>query len=133
MKTALWELQTAIHQRLSTDAALSHVKVYDAVESDAIFPHITLGDDTVNDWGDKLEPGEDITHTLHVWSRYKGKKEAKEILSLVLESLTSAPLSLGSGFSLCYARREFMEVITDIDGITRHGVLRLRFNISQEE
>jgi hypothetical protein len=133
MKTALFPLQTIIYQRLSNDSNLKtkNIKTYDSVPSGATFPYISLGDDTVNNWGTKTGDGEDITHTLHVWSRYNGKKEAKEIMSLVLQSLTDTPLSLGSGFSMDFSRMEFMEVITDPDGITRHGIMRMRFKISQ--
>lgn len=133
MKTALFPLQTIIYQRLSDDSALKakNIKTYDSVPSGATFPYITLGDDTVNNWSTKTNDGEDITHTLHVWSQYNGKKEAKEIMSLVLQILTDAPLSLGGDFSMDFSRMEFMEVITDPDGITRHGIMRMRFKISQ--
>jgi hypothetical protein len=133
MKTALFPLQTIIYQRLSDDSALKarNVQTYDAVPSGASYPYVSLGDDTVNNWGTKTENGEDITHTIHVWSQYDGKKEAKEIMDLVLQSITSTPLSLGSGFSMDFSRMEFMEVITDPNGITRHGIMRLRFKISQ--
>jgi hypothetical protein len=132
MKTALLPLQTAIYNRLSDDPALKtrNIKTYDSVSGGALFPYITLGDDTVNDWSTKTEDGEEMTHTLHVWSQYNGKKEAKEIMDLVLQSITKEPLTI-SGFSVDFSRMEFMEVITDPDGITRHGIMRLRFRISQ--
>ncbi|MDF2902369.1 MAG: hypothetical protein K0S25_7 [Bacillus sp. (in: firmicutes)] len=133
MKSSLFPLQETLFQRLTNDSMLiaKNIKTYDDVPSSPSFPYISLGDDTVNNWSTKTSKGEEITHTLHVWSRYNGKKEAKEIMDLVLQSITSTPLSIGSGFSMDFSRMEFMEVITDPDGITRHGIMRLRFKISQ--
>jgi hypothetical protein len=132
MKTALLSLQTSLYNRLDNDANLMQkVKgVFDAVPKDQLFPYISLGEDTVTDYSTKTTSGEEITHTLHVWSRYNGKKEAKEIMSLILESL-SQPLSIEGGFFIEFSKTEMMEVLDDPDGITRHGVMRLRFLISQ--
>lgn len=134
MKTALLSLQTSIYNRLSNDISLSSkVKgVFDAVSTNQEFPYITLGEDTSSDWSTKTSVGEEITHTLHIWSRYKGKKEVKEIMNLILQSMT-LPLSLEGGFLVELSKIEFMEVLNDPDGITRHGVMRIRFRISQTE
>jgi hypothetical protein len=132
MRTALLSLQTGMYNRLSNDTGLLvKVKgVFDAVPEDQEFPYITLGEDTASDWSTKTGRGEELTHTLHVWSRYDGKKEAKEIMALILQALEQ-PLSLEGGFFVDVTKVELMEVFTDPDGITRHGVMRLRFNISQ--
>lgn len=131
MKTALWPLQQAIFERLTTDSALMAriTGVHDEVKESTKFPYVTLGEDTVNDYSSKTFDGEDITHTLHVWSKYKGKKEAKEILNLVLQAITSAPLVIAGGFVLDDARRDFIEVFPE-EG-QYHGVMRLRFLIKQ--
>ncbi|MDQ1003966.1 hypothetical protein QFZ28_004366 [Neobacillus niacini] len=132
MKTALLQLQTSLYNRLSNDSnLLSKVTgVYDAVPKNQSYPYIALGEDTASDWSTKTTIGEEITHTLHIWSRYDGKKEAKEIMNLILESL-SQPLSIEGGFFIDFSKVELMEVFDDPDGITRHGVMRLRFRISQ--
>ena len=132
MKTALLPLQTSLFNRLSNDTVLlDKVKgVFDAVHKDQAYPYISLGEDTVSDWSTKTTVGEELTHTLHVWSRYQGKKETKEIMNLILASLTQ-PLSLEGGFFIEFSKVELMEVFDDPDGLTRHGVMRLRFRISQ--
>jgi hypothetical protein len=132
MKTALLQLQTSLYNRLSNDSnLLLKVKgVFDAVPKNQSYPYIALGEDTASDWSTKTNSGEEITHTLHVWSRYDGKKEAKEIMNLILESL-SQPLSIEGGFFIEFSKVELMEVFDDPDGLTRHGVMRLRFRISQ--
>jgi hypothetical protein len=131
-RTSLLPLQDSLLERLSQDMGLNskNIPVYDHVLDSAGYPRITLGEDTVKDWSTKLDYGEEITHTLHVWSQYKGKKEVKEIMNLILESLTE-PLSLDSGFFVEFSKLDFMEVINDSDGLTKHGIIRLRFKISQ--
>lgn len=132
MKTALLPLQISLFNRLSNDADLSKkvTGVFDSMPKNQSYPYISLGEDTANDWSTKTTTGEEITHTLHVWSRYDGKKEVKEIMNLILEAF-SQPLSLDSGFIVEFSTVELMEVLNDPDGITRHGVMRLRFKISQ--
>lgn len=130
MRSSLWPLQKALFQRLSTDTALSAriTGVYDEVPEDATVPYVTLGEDTAIPWDTKDMDGQEVTTTLHCWSQYPGKKEAKEILSLMVEALTQSPLQLESGFSMSFDRLESMQVISDPDGVTKHGVLRMRFN-----
>lgn len=129
MRSALWPLQKAIFERLSNDAALQAkgVTVYD-VDDEAECPYITIGEDDTVPWNTKDIDGEETTSTFHVWSEYPGKKEAKEILSLMLESLTSAPLSLESGFFVSFSGMESIQVLDDPDGVTKHGIMRVRFN-----
>lgn len=132
MKTALLELQGALYARLSSDTNLSN-RINGVFDNEAIegtsAPYIVLGEDTANDWGTKTNNGEEITHTLHVWSDNEAKKETKEIMNLILQSL-GTPLSLGGGFLLEVKKREYMEVFKDPSGST-HGVIRLRFKIKE--
>lgn len=133
MKTSLWPLQVSILKRLKAHAELMKTVtgIYDDVSSARAFPYVSLGEDTATPWGTKTNSGEEVTTTLHVWSTYNGKKEAKQILSFVLESITSEPLPLDGGFFMEYSNLDFMEIFTDPDGQTRHGVVRLRFKIKQ--
>jgi hypothetical protein len=130
MKTSLLTLQTSVYARLASHTPLTSKisGIYDEVSEGTPYPYVTIGNPTVNDWGSHTTEGEDITLTLHVWSDYNGKKEVYEIFNLMLESL-STPLSLGSGFSMEFQRREFMEVLEDNVTNARHGVMRLRFRI----
>lgn len=133
MRSSLWPLQEAIYERLSNyDLLMQRVTgVFDDAPKDQPAPYITMGEVTVTDWGTKISDGEEVTSTLHCWSEYPGQREAKELLSLMLEALSSEPLSLEGGFSLDFGRMEMMQVLDDPDGITKHGVLRIRFLISQ--
>ncbi|MCM3425558.1 DUF3168 domain-containing protein [Bacillus paralicheniformis] len=132
MKLAIWELQKALYDRLSTDAALNEkiTGVYDNPNKDTPFPYVVIGEDTSTPFETKTSFGENITTVIHAWSRAPdGKREAKEILSLVLQALSKAPLEI-EGFTFLDMRLQNAAVITDIDGITQHGILRLRLYIN---
>lgn len=132
MKSALWALQVSIFNRLKKDTALTaRAKVYDSVSESAAMPYVVIGEDTVVPFGTKLEDGEEITHTLYVYSSYSGRKEVKELMSLVLEALTKEPLSLEGGFSMYASSLDLMQV-TEVNGSpAKRGVIRMRFKIFQ--
>lgn len=121
MKSSLLPLQTALYNRLS-----QHMTVYDEVKQGAAMPYVVLGEDTATDAGTKLSPGMEITHTLHVWSDYRGMKEAKELINDITQ-LLAVPLSV-EGFKLHLARLDMIRTMRDPDGY-RHGAVRYRFRI----
>ena len=134
MKTVLYPLQVSIFQCLKSYTPLtSKVSgIYDSNQTKA-FPYITLGEDTSVPWSTKNSPGEEVTHTLHVWSQYNGSKEVKQLMSLVIEAITEEPLPIEGGFFVGFEEVDMMEVMMDPDGKTRHGIIRLRFKILQGE
>jgi hypothetical protein len=131
MKTALWPTQVMLYQRLSSDVDLNAkiTGVYDEVSSTAVFPYVTIGEQVVNPFKTKNSYGENIVWTLHCWSDYSGKKETYDILSLMLQALSKSPLIV-DGFALFNAELEDMQVITDIDGSKKHGILQIRFYVN---
>jgi len=147
LKTSIWELQKALYARISGDpdiqekviggvhdsivpsATLWHNEGDTSTETAPKLPYIVLGEDTVGDYSTKTEQGEDITHTLQVFSNYAGKKEVKEILNLILVAISKEPIALDGGFEVDDIRRDYMEAVED-QGFYR-GILRLRFKITQ--
>lgn len=99
--------------------------IYDDVPQDAAFPYVTLGDDThlAFDTDDSL--GAESTIVVHVWSRYRGRKEVKEIQSLIYERLVRQFIPV-QDHDLITIEFEYSDVIMDPDGMTRHGVQRFR-------
>jgi hypothetical protein len=133
MKTALWQLQKAIYSTLANDTDLMSriTGVYDEVLEDTPFPYVTIsGEPTVSPFETKSSYGENITWTIHSWSNYNGKKESYEILNLILQALTKSPIPMEGGFFVFKTQVEQMRVITDIDGQTKHGIIKLRFYIN---
>ncbi|MEN2765834.1 DUF3168 domain-containing protein [Ornithinibacillus xuwenensis] len=131
MKTSLLPLQKMFIDTLRADTALMDkiTGIYDDVSKKAIKPYVTIGEPNVTPFDTKTSTGENIIWTLHCWSSYKGKKETYEILNLILQAMSKSPLTV-DGFTLFRMEIVNMNVITDIDGETRHGILQLRLYVN---
>lgn len=122
MSDAALAVQTAVLTELVS--ALSE-PVYDHVPEDTNFPYVTIGDDSQEDWSaDGLE-GEIHVLTIHSWSRYRGRKQIKEIMDSVKDALHEQSLTL-MGHDLISMRWESSETILEDDGITYHGTQKFR-------
>lgn len=128
MKSSAWPLQKAIYARLNSRLS---VPVYDHVPNDAPFPFVAVGEDTEVDWSAKSEPGEEVTHTVHIYSRWQGMKEAKDIKDQVIRALTEAwELDLGDEFRIVMHRLDSANSFRENEK-TRHSVLRMRYLIQE--
>jgi hypothetical protein len=130
MSTGQWELQQTIFTALNSDSELTTTlgaSVFDDVpDHQAVTaPYVTIGEDTAIDYGTKDVDGSDVTINLHVWSRYRGSKESKQIMDRIHTLLHDSNLTV-TGRNLINLRFEFGDVLRDPDGITRHGVMRFR-------
>jgi hypothetical protein len=121
-------IQQASFDRLSSYPGMP--TVYDDVPTGAAFPYVVIGEDTHIPFDTDDSLGSESTVTFHVWSRYRGKKEAKEILGLIYEALTRQALSV-VGHDLITIEFDYSDVLLDPDGITRHGVSRFRWLVEQ--
>ncbi|WP_203364716.1 DUF3168 domain-containing protein [Bacillus sp. REN10] len=128
-ETALWELQKAIYQRLSTDQRLLFLVtgVFDATGENQVYPYVVIGEPSVLPLDTKSTFGEEISVTIHAWSDYSGKKQAYDILDACLSAL-SYKLDM-TGFETLKVERTGLQVFDDIDPSIRHGVLRMRYSI----
>jgi len=126
--------RNAIYSKLNDDATLSGLitGVYDDVPEGTAYPYVVIGDDTAVNSGSKTIDGNEHTLNIHVWSRYRGKKEAVEIMERIYTLLHNVDISL-SGASLINIRQEFNTVLVDADGITRHGIIRFRAVVFDED
>ena len=122
-----WELQQAIYTALTGDATLMAMiqGVHDHVPQGAAFPYVTVGEATARDWSAVGLNGIEATLILNVWSRARGRKEAKQIMAEMHRILDDANLAV-SGHALVDLRFEFSETMLDPDGLTYHGVTRYR-------
>lgn len=115
------EIQAAIYAKVSAIGW----PTYDHVPQESAFPYIVIGDDTSIPWDTDDSIGSETTCTIHVWSRHRGRKEVKEIMRTVYESLHRAEFAIIGG-QLVECVAEFEESFMDADGLTRHGVIRFR-------
>ncbi len=124
------ELQRAIYDRLAAYPGMP--TVYDDVSrGDTVpFPYVVIGEDTHVPWDAYDHCGAESTLTIHVWSRERGMKEAKDIQALVYQALHRYQLPLET-FDLITLEFDYAETFKDPDGITRHGVSRFRSIVDQ--
>ena len=121
-------LQEALYTRLNNDSTLTDTNgasVYDEVPEGSSFPYVTIGETTALEYDTKDLTGSEQTVTFHVWSQYRGAKEAKNIMDRLHDLLHNYSLSV-SGANLINLRFDFGDLLRDPDGVTRHGVMRFR-------
>ena len=109
-------LQTAIYDRLTSDAALSVLlggAIYDALPEGPVPPlYLALGPETVRDRSDATGHGAEHLLTLTVVSTASGFAGAKATAGAACDALDDAPLPLARGtlislrFDRARARRE---------------------------
>lgn len=121
------ELQKSIFNALDGDSTLQSLvtDVYDFVPESTAFPYVKVGEETSIDNGTKTLQGNEHTLVIHTFSRYRGSKEVKEIMSRIYALLHESSLSV-TGASLVNLRFEFSDVIKENDGFTSHGIQRFR-------
>lgn len=133
MTTSIFAVQEAVYARLVADAALQTLigippRLYDMVPPAAVFPYVTLGDVAVRDYGTKDGTGFEQNITLHAYSRTRGRKEVKQMLQSIYDSLHRAVFTVtGANFTDC----TFLSASTQLenDGLTLHGIIRFRIII----
>lgn len=126
MSDAMFAVQDAVYTALAADSGVqallgSPVRVYDHVPPDATFPFLTLGAVQAEGFDTKERVGTRQTVVLHVWSRYRGSREVKNILSVVHDLLHLGNFAV-AGHELAACRWRSAETLLDDDGLTRHGV-----------
>jgi len=127
--SSAWALQEAIYAALTADAGLRALlgdpaRIYDDAPADAVFPFLTIGQARQSDWPG-APGGAAHALTLHVWSRYAGRKEVKDVMAAVYAVLHDASLAV-SGQQLVNLRFVFGDVFRKQDGDTYQGLMRYR-------
>ena len=127
MSVGQFALQSSIYTALNVSAITTTLAcgVYDEVVECNSYPFITLGEETAIDYSTNNLVGAETTINIHIWSRYKGSKQTKQIMDKVHDLLHDVSLSV-SGVNLINLRFEYSDIMRDPDGITRHGVMRFR-------
>jgi len=129
MSSSVWALQRAVYQKLSSAAALKTylgdpARIYDAAPADANIPYILIGESKASDWKG-VDGGVEHELRLHVFSRYAGRREIKDIMSAVYDALHEIELTL-DGHQLINIRFVFSDALRRQDSDIYHGVMRFR-------
>jgi Protein of unknown function (DUF3168) len=130
MTSSLFSVQEAVYGTLTSNVPLQGLlgnpaRLYDVVPPAATFPYATLGDITIREFDTKDQTGFEQTIVLHMWSRYRGRKELKQIMQAIYDALQNAPLTVnGANYVSC----QFQSASTnqENDGLTLHGVMRFK-------
>lgn len=128
------DYQKAVIALLKADATLTALvpaaRISEAPADTLEYPHMWVEEAGGEDWSTKTEIGVKEELVLHVGSRYNGTKELKQIGERVHTLLHFVTLVLDSGQSVV-AQFDRYNIIPDQDGVTRHGVFRYQFLISE--
>jgi hypothetical protein len=136
MSDASWNLQVAIYSLLkNANPSITGGRIYDDVPEaaekadapDTEFPYVAVGEldvipDDVDASNGSRDDGVMETLTLHVWSRYHGQKEVKQIMQQIKNLLHDTKITV-TDRSSALAEVTMMRSFIDQDGKTRHGVV----------
>ncbi|WP_371396209.1 DUF3168 domain-containing protein [Fretibacter rubidus] len=106
-------------------------RLYDHAPDDPVFPYLTFGPLRSEDASGQGGVITNHLQTLHLWSRYAGRAEMLSLIGAVSRVLIDGDLTVEDGVVV---NRHIL--LTDIfratDGLTLHGVIRLRITTDQE-
>lgn len=128
MTDTLFNAQTALYSAMAASAAVQSLlgsppRLYDHVPPGTAFPYAVFGAIHALPYDTKTETGFEQIVTVDIFSRYRGSKEAKDIMQATYDTLHRAALSVsGAVFVSC----EFhsADLTLESDGMTFHAALR---------
>lgn len=124
--------QKSLFTALSGDATLTTLlgggMVHDSVPKEPVFPYVRIGEDDAVDRSTSCHVIDEITSTVHVFSREPGRVQAKAVARQV-RRVMDAGFAV-AGFTLKVRGRATLRVFTDPDGLTAHAVVTRPFQIS---
>ena len=123
-----FEVQKAIYTALTGNSTLMSgiTGVFDSVPQDTSGTYVVIGDDTITDWDDDRSAGFDIDADIHVWSPvHRGRATVKLTLSQIYAILHRQLLTV-PGADVAETYVTFQDSFLDADGVTYHGVLKVR-------
>ncbi|MBV8061585.1 MAG: DUF3168 domain-containing protein [Alphaproteobacteria bacterium] len=135
MTDIFFTLQQSLYNALAASAEITALlgsppRLYDHVPPGAVFPYAVFGATHITPYDNRTDTGFDHLLTIDIWSRYRGSKEAKDIVTALYDTLHRASLPLaGQTALLCECHSA--EVALENDGFTTHAAVR--FNILTQD
>ena len=128
-----YDLQSAVYSLLSGDSSLDTLigdgRIYDSVApQDSAYPYVVIGMETVTDLGTKTLDGNLYNLNIEVWSQYRGQKQIKEVMERIYNLVNNVSISV-SGADSVMSYVSSTTTMTEVDGITRHGIVNVDFTI----
>ena len=128
MTDSLFNAQETLFASLAASSEIQALlgnpaRLYDHVPPAAVFPYIAFGPLHIAPFDTKTETGFEQIVTLNIWSRYRGSREAKDILAACYDVLHRASLSVsGAVFLACEFHGTDLALLED--GLTYHAAAR---------
>lgn len=134
MTSAYAEVQAAFYQRLAADPSLGGLVsgVYDDLDETVQPPYLVIGEATEVPEHAHDRQGLRATVTLHVWSTYSGYAQTQQVIKAIDRLLDRRPLTV-PGFTDVSCACEFSQEMRDPDPAWRHGVIRYRLWLTEQE
>lgn len=122
-----WDVQTGIFTHLTGNASLTDLladgagSILDHVPPGTAFPYVVLGETQAVPMDTQGSSGNDISVSLHTYSRGGGMQEVKNIMTVIYDALHNAFFDVpNQTLILCQCRMS--ETKFEDDGQTRHGI-----------
>ncbi|MER8262736.1 DUF3168 domain-containing protein [Streptomyces griseus] len=133
MTTSLWPLQEAVYARLTADTAFMGLVtgLFDEVPEKAAHPYVSFGSGTEVVDDAHNQRGLAVNLVLHIWSKYRGVKEAAAILAALDTVLDRQPL-LVAGFRDVSIAHQQHQHVRDPDPDIRHINVAYRVWLTKE-
>lgn len=130
------DVARALHAALESDIRVKDAlgdpaRLYDDPPEDPVFPYLTYG--PVRSEDNSVDGARLTAHlmTLHVWSRYTGRAEALALMGIIASVAVNAPMTLSQA-ALVNRHIIYTDIFRASDGLTLHGIVRLRVSTDQE-
>ncbi|MEV6450917.1 DUF3168 domain-containing protein [Streptomyces anulatus] len=133
MTTSQWPLQEAVYAKLTADTAfMALVKgLFDEVPETVAHPYVSFGSATEVVDDAHNQRGLAVNLVLHIWSKYRGIKEAAAILAALDAVLDRQPLTVAGFRDVSVAHQQHQHV-RDPDPDIRHINVAYRVWLTKE-
>lgn len=126
-----WDVQSGVFTLLTQTSALTALladgagSILDHVPAGTAFPYVVLGETHCLPMDSQCFSGNEVTLTLHIYSRGAGMQETRGIMAAVYDALHNADFVVPNQVLVLCQSIESATGLED-DGLTRHGLQRFR-------
>ncbi len=128
---SIWDVQTGVFAHLAATSAITALLaggaggVLDHVPAGTAFPYVVLGETRSLPLDSQRVSGNDVTLTLHTYSRGSGMQQARRIMAAIYDALHNIYFSVPNQ-TLVLCQCLDAETRLEADGLTRHGIQRFQ-------
>jgi hypothetical protein len=122
-----WDVQTGVFAGLTGNTALTNLlaagaaSVLDHVPAGTALPYVVIGETSSRPMDSQRVSGNDMTLTIHAYSRGSGMHQLKSIMSAVYAALHDVSFAVPNQILVLCQCLETATLLEG-DGMTRHGI-----------